>query len=76
MNDMRKLMETINRIDEEVTENELLRELRTDLFTLSNKASQIKFLFSEMPGTESGRRIAQEVENECDRLRKLIHSKL
>jgi len=76
MNEMRKLMETIEKLNEEISEQELLRELRSDLYALSNKAVQIKFLFSEMPGTEEGARIAQEVERECDRLRKLIHSKL
>ena len=82
MNEIRKLIETIEQINEDRDDARpdpkyYLGELRSDLYQLANKAAEYSAILHEYPhGTTLAVELANEVERECDKLRKLIHEVL
>lgn len=86
MNEMRKLMETVKEINEQQqsTPIEFLSDLKGRIWELEKIAMAYRHALqsqaesgstdAEEAGSAVG--IVKEVEDECERLRRLIHSKL
>lgn len=72
MNEMRKLMEVIEQINEDPTAGGRMRALYGDLSKVIRNATVIQTDFEKYPDLGEYKKIAVEVEMTCLRLRQLI----
>lgn len=76
MNEMRKLIETIEQIDEDPTVGGRMRAIANDLTDIIKTAEQMQIDFEKYPDIEKYKILAMVIEDECDRLRNRIYSSL